>query len=134
MMRLREFSRQNSGATAVEFAFTAPLFIALVFAVIESGLALWTQFGLEHGVEVAARCASINTATCSSASTTAAYAANNAFGLSIPQSAFTVSTQTCGFQVDASYNYSYFTKYFGVPTVNLTAKACYPAYGLAQFH
>lgn len=134
MIPLRQFFRRSEGATAVEFAFTAPLFIGLVFAVIESGLALWTQFGLEHGVEAAARCASINTTTCSNASTTAAYAASNAFGLSIPQSVFSVTTQTCGFQVNASYNYAYFTKYFGAPTVNLKAQACYPAYGLAQFH
>ena len=31
-----------------------------MFGLVQAGLLLWTQSGLQHGVEVAARCASVN--------------------------------------------------------------------------
>ena len=79
---------QNSGTTLVEFGLTAPLFIALLVGVIEIGLALWTQFGLQYGSEAAARCASIDTTNCGTSQQVATYAANHAFGLSLPASVF----------------------------------------------
>jgi len=123
---LRKFAGQNDGAIAVEFAFTAPLFMALVWGIIEAGIALWIQFGLENAVETAARCASANTTTCSSASAIASYAAANTLGVTIPVSAFTVSKVTCGNQVAASYTYSYLTHFFHTVGVNLSATSCFP--------
>jgi hypothetical protein len=34
--------------------------LLLTFGLIQAGLLLWTQAGLQHGVEVATRCASVN--------------------------------------------------------------------------
>ena len=48
------------GATLVEFSVTLPLFLLLMFGLIQVGLLLWTRAGLQHGVEVATRCASVN--------------------------------------------------------------------------
>ena len=48
------------GGTLVEFTFTVPFFLALIFGLIQAGLLLWTRAGLQHGVEVATRCASVN--------------------------------------------------------------------------
>ena len=44
----------------VEFTVTLPLFLLLTFGMLQAGLLLYTQVGLQHGVEVAARCASVN--------------------------------------------------------------------------
>jgi len=118
--------RENSGATAVEFALTMPLFLALLIGGVQFGLALWTQFGLQYGSEAAARCASITTTTCSTSGQIAAYAANHALGLSVPSSAFSVSTPSCGNQVSASYPYTFYTLLFGTPTLTLTARSCFP--------
>jgi Flp pilus assembly protein TadG len=63
-MMFRRFARNKDGTTAVEFAMTAPLFVALLLAVIEGGLMLWTQLGIQHGSEAAARCASVNATAC----------------------------------------------------------------------
>lgn len=126
MNPIRKLLGHSSGTAAVEFAFTAPLFLMLTFGIIDTGLALWTQFGLENGVEAAARCASVNTATCSSASTIAAYAANNTLGATVPASSFTATRPSCGNQVAASYSYYYLTSYFRAASVNLTAKSCFP--------
>jgi len=118
--------RENSGATAVEFAFTMPIFLALLIGSVQLGLLLWTQFGLQNGSEAAARCASIDTTNCSTSTQTASYAANHAFGLSVPPSAFSVSTPGCGNQVSASYPYTFYTLVAGTLTVTLTAQSCFP--------
>ena len=125
-MRIHTLLRHSGGATAVEFAFTAPLFMALTLGIIETGLALWTQAGMENAVEAAARCASVNSATCSSASTIAAYATHNTLGVAIPVGAFTVSKLRCGNQVAGSYDYLYLTNYFHGAKVTLTARSCFP--------
>jgi len=118
--------RDNSGTTAVELAFTMPLFLALLIGCVQIGLLLWTQFGLQYGSEAAARCASVNTATCNTSAQTASYAANHALGLSVPSTAFTVSTPSCGNQISASYPYTFYTLVAGAPTVTLKARACFP--------
>jgi Flp pilus assembly protein TadG len=126
MTRVRTFAGETGGATAVEFALTAPMFMALVWGIIEVGLGLWTQYGLENGVEAAARCASVNTKTCTGSSTIATYAANNTMGVTIPSSAFTFSKVSCGNQVSASYDFAYLTNVFHAPKVTLAAQACFP--------
>jgi Flp pilus assembly protein TadG len=61
---LRRLITHIGGAAAVEFALTAPVFFAIVFGLIDSGLLLWTQLGLQHATELAARCASVNKTIC----------------------------------------------------------------------
>jgi TadE-like protein len=48
------------GASLVAFTVTLPFFLLLMFGLIQAGLLLWTKAGLQHGVEVATRCASVN--------------------------------------------------------------------------
>jgi Flp pilus assembly protein TadG len=126
MTTIRKFAGESGGATAVEFAFTAPLFLALIFGILQAGLALWTQFGLENAVEAAARCSSVSPTTCSSASTIATYAAANTLGVAIPKSSFAYSKPSCGNQVAGTYTYNYLTHYFGASAVTLSAQACFP--------
>src|SRR5947207_15100053 len=47
-VNLRSFITHTGGATAVEFALTAPVFFAIVFGLIDAGLMLWMQLGLQH--------------------------------------------------------------------------------------
>ena len=110
----------------MELALTMPLFAALLVGCVQLGLALWTQFGLEYGSDAAARCASVDATTCGTSDQIAAYAANHAFGLSLPASTFSFSAAGCGNQVFASYRYSFYTLFFGTPNVTLTARSCFP--------
>src|SRR3974390_3433879 len=59
-MILKLLRDDTRGATLVEFSVTIPFFLLLTFGLIQAGLLLWTQAGLQHGVEVATRCASVN--------------------------------------------------------------------------
>jgi Flp pilus assembly protein TadG len=127
-MKLGHICRDTRGTTAVEFAFTAPIFFALVFGIIQGGSLLWTQVGLQHGTEMAARCAALNDTTLcgTTASSIKSYAAQEAFGLNLSPSIFSVSTPACGYQISASYAFQFVTTYFGTPSLTLSAQSCFP--------
>jgi Flp pilus assembly protein TadG len=114
------------GASAVEFALTAPIFFLMIFGIITFGLMLWTQFGLQHGAEMAARCATVNTTTCNNTTNIKSFASSNAYGLHPDPSVFTVSTPACGNQVSASYSFQFPTTYLGMSPLTLTAQSCFP--------
>jgi len=86
------------------------------------------QVGLQHGAEMAARCASINTTLCPNGNPTAItnYAMQQAFGLSLPASTFTYSTPPCGNKVSASFAFV-FPDILNLSPRTLTAQACFPA-------
>ena len=75
-MKPRQIWDDTRGSVLVEFTVTLPLFLLLMFGLLQAGLLLYTQAGLQHGVEAAARCASVN------------YSANQ---LGLSQSCFIVS-------------------------------------------
>ena len=76
----------EEGATAVEFAMTAPVFFLILFGIIQGGLLLWTQLGLQHGAEMAARCAGVNKILCGNNGAITNFAAQQAYGLNPPAS------------------------------------------------
>jgi Flp pilus assembly protein TadG len=125
-MRLTSIRSDERGATAVEFAITAPVFFLILFGIIECALLMWTQLGLQHGTEMAARCAGVNKILCANSGDIANLAAQQAFGLNIPASTFTVSTAACGTTVTANYKFTFITTYFG-PQLDLTAQSCFPS-------
>lgn len=125
----RTFCRNIDGTTAVEFAITAPVFFMALFAIIEVGRLMWTQLGLQHAVEMAARCASVNKTLCSTSDGIKDFAVQQAYGIDPPASTFTVSTPAnrCGYQVNASYTYQYVSGYFSTPSITLSAQSCFPS-------
>lgn len=125
-MKLTTIWRDNCGASALEFALTAPAFFLFIFGIIEFGLLFWTQIGLQHGTEMAARCAGVNPTLCPSSNAITSYAAQQAFGLSLPSQTFTHSTPACGNQVSASYAFQ-FPEILNLSPLTLTAQACFPS-------
>jgi Flp pilus assembly protein TadG len=122
-----QFCRDTRGSTAIEFGFTAPIFFTLIVGIMAIGLVLWQQYGLEHGAEMAARCASIDKKTCNSTAAIQAFAVAETFGIKPDPSAFVVSTQACGIQVSATYRFTLLTHVFGVPSLDLSAQYCFPS-------
>ncbi len=55
-----EMSADESGSVAVEFAFVAPVFFAMMFGIYETGQVLWTQSQIGFHVDRAARIASVD--------------------------------------------------------------------------
>ena len=127
-MKLATMWRDQCGASALEFGLTAPVFFLFLFGVIEAGLLFWTQVGLQHGAEMAARCASVNSTLCPNSNPTAitSYATQQTFGLNLPSSTFTYSAPACGNQVSATYTFQ-FPDIFNVAPLTLKANACFPS-------
>jgi Flp pilus assembly protein TadG len=125
-VKLATLWHDNRGASALEFALTAPAFFLFMFGIIEFGLLLWTQIGLQHGAELAARCASVNPTLCPGSSAITGYAAQQAFGLSLPSQTFSYSTPACGNQVNATYAFQ-FPQILNLSPLTLTAQACFPS-------
>jgi Flp pilus assembly protein TadG len=123
----RRFQTDANGAAAIEFGMTAPIFFVLLLGVIFFGLLLWTQTGLQHGAEMAARCASINKDICGTPAATQQFAATQSFGINPSPAIFAVSNQECGVLVEATYNFKVLTQYFGVPSIALRAHSCFPS-------
>lgn len=128
MKKAIQILRDEGGAAALEFAILAPVFFLIIFGIIAFGILFWTQVGLQHGAEMAARCASINTTLCPNGNPSAvtSYAMQQAFGLSLPASTFTYSTPACGNQVSATYTFV-MPDILNLSPLTLTAQACFPA-------
>ena len=61
---LRTLGRAQNGATLVEFALVAPVFLALLFGALEFGRALWTQQALQETAIAGARCMALPQTGC----------------------------------------------------------------------
>ena len=111
---IRRIIRDEQGGVIVENTITMLVFVLLTMGITQAGLIMWSAVGLEHGVEMAARCASVSDAAidagldpsttptpCYSTSTKGAsnnqttmktYAVSKSYGVGVPSSAFTVSS------------------------------------------
>lgn len=115
--------RSNRGATAVEFALIAPALVTVVVGTFYLCMALFEVASMHFAVEDGARCASVNSTTCGSASAIVNYTQSRYFGPNTPT--FTYAAAACGNSVSASVTY---VANLGVTSVSvpITTKACYP--------
>lgn len=87
----------ESGATVVEQAFVLTALLGLLLGIINFGMVLWVQMSLHYAAESAARCASVNAATCGSAGAIKTYALSQYYGQSLGgTNPFTYSASGCG--------------------------------------
>lgn len=122
----RQLTCDERGIAAVEFAITSPVYFLMLFGLAQAGMWLWADFSLQRAVDAASRCAAILTTTCGTTSAIQTYATNNVVGFSVPSSAFSVTTASCGAQVSAAYDVPTFTSGLGLPNVTVHVSACYP--------
>ena len=118
--------RDTRGTTVIEFGLTAPIFFMMVMGIILFGMAAWVQVGIQHGAEMAARCATVDKTICGNAAAIQNYAAQQTFGVYPTPSTFNFTTSACGNEVTANYTFNFLTSYFPVSFVTLTASSCFP--------
>ncbi len=122
----------ESGSVAVEAALVLPSFLMLFLGILSACVAVFAASSLHNAVEGAARCYSVNSSQCGTATATQTYAKTLYQGPSSPT--FTaLSTGPCyqvngtnsGHQVTGTLNYALAA---GVAhwTIPLSATACYP--------
>jgi Flp pilus assembly protein TadG len=144
----RNFFRDERGSVIVENTITMWVFVLLTMGITQAGLIMWSAVGLEHGVEMAARCASVSDAAidagfvpstttptpCYSTDTKGAsnnqttmktYAVSNSLGVGVPSRAFSFPSGSCpapSNQVSSSYSLTLMNYLF---TTNLSPLSCY---------
>lgn len=125
----RSLSRRH-GAVAVEYALVLPALLLFVVGLIDGGRLLWTYTTLYRAAEAAARCAAVNTTDCVSTAQIQDRAVAEAWGLTVSPGIFTVTTPSCGVQVQANYDFTFVIPGLAgvapLGTITLTATACYP--------
>ena len=115
------------GVSAVETGLVLPLFLGLLFGIVDFSLVAWTQASLHVAVENAARCASVNSSVCGSASAIEAYALAQYSGQPLRgTNPFTYSASGCGHTVSVNYTYNMSVPFYGTYPIPLTATACFP--------
>jgi len=120
------FLRDERATSAVEFSLVAPLFGLFMAGVAQVGIWVWTSTALQHGAELAARCATFNPTTCADAASITNYAVAQSYGLRVTTAAFAYTQPSCGNQVSASLQTANFLSIIGAPAMTATALACYP--------
>ncbi len=122
--QIRSFTRDEAGASAVEFALVMIPTILLTLGTINLCLIIYTVATLHFAVEDAARCASVKTTICNSTGATQTYAASKYVGPTVTP-VFAATTQGCGNQVVGTANFN-FSSGVAQWTIPLSASACYP--------
>jgi Flp pilus assembly protein TadG len=146
--RLSALAGARGGATAVEFALVAPLFLMLIFGTTEFGRLLWTEQALQETAIAGARCVAIaqsptsnpTSSPCASggsyspaSATTYIQKVASGWGLSLPPS--NISANPAGSGGCAGLSQVTLTSMFTsvVPSlvqfgggITLSASACYP--------
>jgi len=117
-------ARNRFGGLAAEFGLVATPIVLLLLGTMELGRGLWIQNALNHSVEEAARCASIDVNNCNTSAQIKSFAAGVA-GAGFANSVFTPSTAGCGNKVTASYPMTLAIP-FASMSITLTAQSCYP--------
>jgi Flp pilus assembly protein TadG len=111
----------------VELGIILPVFLSMLFGIINVAMVLWTFGSLHYAVETAARCAAVGASNCTTASGIQTYALNQYSGQSLGgTNPFVYSATGCGNTVTASYTYSLVILFIATYSVPLSATACSP--------
>jgi Flp pilus assembly pilin Flp len=106
-----------SGATAVEFAMVAPVFLALILGIIHLSFLALTVGSLNYSVEKGARCAALSTA--------ANCPAESYYFAPGDTPVFTYSGAACGTSLTGEVTYSMNVILYHA-SIPLRASACFP--------
>ena len=116
--------RDDRGTTVVEFALVGPVFLLLLISTIYMSMMLFSAGNLFLAVQKGARCASVQTATCTDSASTITYSKGLYWGVGATPT-FTATAAACGQKVTGTVNY---TMPIGSNkiTVPISATACFP--------
>ena len=123
---LLRLGNDASGATAVEFALTAPIFLALLFGLLEVARALLTQGMLTYAVQEGSRFAVANVS--STEGQIKAVFLDSFVGIDTGPAALTVTPTlnpdgTNTIELKATYNFQPLVPVFGMASILLNASS-----------
>lgn len=130
--------RERRGATAVEFAFVAPVFLMMLFLLLDGGRMMFAKQSLNELAAAAARCAALKPTGCATASAVQSWAVSRGLArsnLSIVASDVAILTSTtCNGQASMAQATIAMTYRKGAMTLlpqsvvpaTLTSVSCFP--------
>jgi len=116
----------SRGTAAIEFALVFPVFLTMIFGIIEISRLIWWQVALERGAAVGSRCGAVVAPDCETDGQIAAKAANSAYSLPFAPANFVVQRQSCGVRVTATAEFKTATGLVGMLDSTLSATFCHP--------
>ncbi len=120
------FLASRRGATAVEFAIVAPLFLTMAVGVIEVSRAMWIKASMQYAVEETARYALVNTSATTSALQTYAQTKLADTGVDTTGMTFNVTGDGTYADIQVSYTFQTLTTLLPFPSLTLSAKSRVP--------
>lgn len=121
----RSFWTDSSGNSIVEFALVLPAFLTLIVGGFYLALLGFTVSNMHYAAEAGARCASVQTSTCTNSTTTAAFALSRFYNAGGSGATFTSSNASCGHLVSGTMTYRLNTGFTSL-NIPLSARACFP--------
>ena len=126
--RLRRLLRARDGATAVEFALVAPVFILFCLGIVEGGRMMWIRNSVQTAADEAARYAMVHTSASDAELTK--HAANYYADVSLDAPTFTVSRDTTDgvdfVTISGTYTFKFEFTFFDFGNIELDGKARVP--------
>jgi len=123
-MKPSRYWRNESGAAMAEFALVLLPFTAMIFAIIYGALMFYANQTLQYATEAAARCYSVDAATCNSTTAVRNYAAGRYKGPNIGAS-FTATATGCGHTVTGTGSFPINIVVWST-SIAMNASACFP--------
>lgn len=115
-------ARDSSASVAVEFALLLPVYIAVIFGIIEFGRMIWIRNTLEFAAEQAARYGAVRSAS-ATAATIETYARSQMLGIDPADANLDFTVTPCGTTVTVVGTYNFTTlvaAYVPIPATTLT--------------
>ena len=122
----RSFLACCRGATAVEFAIVAPLYLAMMVGVFELSRAMWIKASMQYAVEETSRYALVNTSASATTLQTYAESKLNDAGVGTTGMTFTITADGTVADIQVSYSFETLTSLLPFPSLTLTAKSRVP--------
>ena len=122
----RSFLACCRGATAVEFAIVAPLYLTMMVGVFELSRAMWIKASMQYAVEETSRYALVNTSFSAATLQTYAESKLSDAGVGTTGMSFTITADGTVADIQVSYSFETLTSLLPFPSLALTAKSRVP--------
>lgn len=102
---MRSLFYDQRGSPAIEFALIAPVFIAIVFGVLDASLFYFQRTQVQSGLEAASRCIQLESSQCDTDPKIIALVQGRASNVNLVEEDFDISEQECGKQIEITLRY-----------------------------
>ncbi|MEY3703105.1 MAG: hypothetical protein RLZZ561_725 [Pseudomonadota bacterium] len=112
------------GVAAIELAFALPVYLALLFGIMDMGWLFYKQVTLDRATLMAARCGAVRQASCLNANDIKTYARVQSADINTDASSFTITNPSCGVKVESNLAHDFLFANGSLGSITLRSSAC----------